>query len=1065
MRYVLIISLTILSVAYVPRAAAQVASLSATTVSFRSQAVFTTGTPVNVTLRNTGAAPLVISSIATTGDFGQTNNCPTQLIPNARCTVAVSFTPQVLGLRTGTLTFTDSAAPGTQIVTLQGTGIAPVTFSPTSLSLGTVVVGVQSAPRTTTLSNNLPTPLTIGSIVTSGDFAVQSTTCGAQVASRGTCTISVTFTPTATGSRTGQIIVSDNATPSPQTVNLAGTGSAVRLTSIAISPASPTVPKTTTRQLQAIGSYNNNTTQDLTSLVSWTSSAPSIATIGNTSANKGFVTALQVGTSTITARLSPITSTTTLTVGPAPLTSIVVAPATASVAAGVAQQFTATGHYADGTVQDVTATAAWASSNQTVASVSVTGLAATATEGTANITASIGPVSGSGQLTVSEAALTSLSVAPEIVWVGVGSNRQYTATGTFTDGSSRNVTTSVIWSTSDAALATVDGFGLATSTGDGVATIIATAGTVNGSATMVGIAGGFVDCDARVRDMKALVVTNGRTEADFPAITQALEYLGTPYDVFDFSLPGAEITPEQLSNGCHGNYQGVFFTIAGWRYLINGVWNLDAYEHDFQVRHVNWFSFPDPNFGLNYLSGLGFSPTPYLAHYTPDAATIFPYANTANPIGITFAQIYLASAVPGATPLLTDDGGNVLAALYSPPWGSYQHLTLTFDSNQYLPHNLVLAYGLVNWAMDGVYLGERHVYLTPQIDDVFIEDEEWVPGTPCGTNVDATGQTFRIDAADWQNVIDWQTARQAEPTTADFVLHMAFNGEGTTGIYDPDDLTPYVQTHQAMFPWINHTFSHTNLDAVSYPTALSQIQQNNTVATALGLTRYSIVNMVTPDISGLTNPSFLQAAVDSGIRYLVTNTSLPGYDNPTPNTGIVNPIQPSILMIPRHPNNLFFNVATPEDWVAEYNCIYPQLGYGYAQIIDNISDSFIVNMLKGNMDPEMFHQPNLNAYDGTHTLLTDLLDATFAKYNGMMTLPILSPTQDAIGAAMAARAQYDAAGVTATLIPHQRISITAQHAATVPVTGLPTAAAETYGGQPISHVSVGAGQTVTLPLP
>jgi hypothetical protein len=158
-------------------------------------------------------------------------------------------------------------------------------------------------------------------------------------------------------------------------------------------------------------------------------------------------------------------------------------------------------------------------------------------------------------------------------------------------------------------------------------------------------------------------------------------------------------------------------------------------------------------------------------------------------------------------------------------------------------------------------------------------------------------------------------------------------------------------------------------------------------------------------------------------------------------------------------------VRDARDWVAEYNCIYPQLGYDYAQIIDNISDSFIVNMLKGNMDPEMFHQPNLNAYDGTHTLLTDLLDATFAKYDSMMTLPILSPTQDAMGAAMAARAQYDAAGVTATLIPHQRISITAQHAATVPVTGLPTAAAETYGGQPISHVSVGAGQTVTLPLP
>ena len=90
---------------------------------------------------------------------------------------------------------------------------------------------------------------------------------------------------------------------------------------------------------------------------------------------------------------------------------------------------------------------------------------------------------------------------------------------------------------------------------------------------------------------------------------------------------------------------------------------------------------------------------------------------------------------------------------------------------------------------------------------------------------------------------------------------------------------------------------------------------------------------------------------------------------------------------------------------------------------------------------------------------------SFAKYNALMTLPVLSLSEDRIGAKMAARAQYNSAGVPATLIPHQRVMITAQQTATVPVTGLPGDQAEIYGGQPISYVNVNAGEMVTLPVP
>ena len=1050
---------------------AQTAVVTPITLSFGNLAIGTNSSGKAVTLINTSAVALNIANFSTIGDFAQTNNCPASLGKNQKCAILVTFTPTLTGARTGSLVITDNAGTGTQTVALKGSGVPQVFLSATALSFGSIVVGVPSAPKAITLTNNLAVPLSISSVVSSSvDYSVLSG-CGSQVPAKGNCSLTVTFTPSAVGGRNGQVTITDSANPTTQILKLTGSGLAIKLLSISVIPSASSVSLGTSQQFQAIGSYNNNTTQNLTASVTWTSSATAVATISNTAGTKGLLTAVTVGATTISAKQTTgstsVTGLTTATVVPV-LTSIVVTPGAPSVIAGTPQQFTATGNYNDGSQKNLTASVSWGSSNPVVASIGASGLAATASAGQTAISATLGSVTGSALLTVQPVTLTSIAVSPGLVFVGVGSNRQYTALGAFNDGSTKDLTRSVLWTSSNPSFGTVDSYGLGTATGDGVATITANAGSISGSATMSSIAGGFVDCDARVLDMKVLVVTSGGTEPGFPAITQSLNYLGTPYSVFDMSASGATITKDYLASGCHGNFQGVIFAIAGYRYGITGIGNLDQYEHDFQVRHLNWFAFPGTDFGLSAPTGSipAVPPTPYPASYTAAASSVFPYANTANPLTINFSTVYLSTAVGGATPLLTDASGNALAVVYNTPWGSYQQLTLTFDSNPYLTHDLVLSHGLINWVTQGLYLGEHHAYLTPQVDDYFIEDADWLPSTPCGTNPDATGATYRINAADLSSLINWQTGVQGQPLTSNFVLSMAYNGFGAQpGSYTPDDLTPATQASQASFKWINHTFNHRNLDGVSNAVATTEITQNNDAAAALGLTFFDQRNMVTPDISGLLNPNFLQAAADNGIRYLVTDTSRAGYDNPTPNTGIPNPFQPSILMLPRHPNNLFFNVSTPDGWQAEYGCIYPQLAYNYSQILDNISDTFVANMLRGNIDPEMFHQPNLRAYDGTHSILGDLIDATTTKYGNLVNFPILSLTEDAIGAKMASRAQYNAAGVTASFIPHQRVMITAAQAATVPVTGLPSATAETYAGQTISHVDVAAGQTVTLPLP
>ena len=247
--------------------------------------------------------------------------------------------------------------------------------------------------------------------------------------------------------------------------------------------------------------------------------------------------------------------------------------------------------------------------------------------------------------------------------------------------------------------------------------------------------------------------------------------------------------------------------------------------------------------------------------------------------------------------------------------------------------------------------------------------------------------------------------------------------------------------------------------------SFSHFVRNQAIGTNLKLTLYRPIELVTPNMSGLFNPDAMRAAYDAGVRYVVSDTSKPGQDNPLPNVGIPNPSVPGIYMIPRRPTNLYFNVARPEDWQAEYNCVYGSYWgrpLSYAEILDQESQHLLMYMLRGEIDPWMFHQPNLLAYDGYHSLLTDLLDAALAKYQAIYNLPIVSPSMSDVGDQMKARAAFLSAGVTAFRAPDGTITVSAARNATVPLTGVSTTGAESYGGQSISHVSLSAGKSLVI---
>ena len=193
-------------------------------LAFGNQNTGTASAPQNIVLTNFGTAPLNIPKIGTTSDFNQNNTCGTSLPGGSSCTISVTYTPQVTGAETGTVTISDNAFTGTQTVALSGTGTAPVAgIAPASMTFQPQLINTASGGELVYLSNTGTGPLTFSGsgIAVSGDFA-QANNCGTAVAAGIRCAITVTFTPTATGTRTGSLMVTSNAVQ--QTVSLSGTG-------------------------------------------------------------------------------------------------------------------------------------------------------------------------------------------------------------------------------------------------------------------------------------------------------------------------------------------------------------------------------------------------------------------------------------------------------------------------------------------------------------------------------------------------------------------------------------------------------------------------------------------------------------------------------------------------------------------------------------------------------------------------------------------------------------------------------------------------------------------------
>lgn len=253
------------------------------------------------------------------------------------------------------------------------------------------------------------------------------------------------------------------------------TVNAPAIASIAVTPVGLTLGIGIHQQYTATAIYTDGSSQDLSSAVTWSSSATSVATVDST----GLATTVAAGTTTITATVGAFSDTSTLTVVPANLISILVTPANPSIAMGTNIQLTATGSFDDGSTQQLT-NVTWSSADANIASINSSGLAMSTGTGTVTITATSGAVSGTVSLSVTAATLQSIAVTPANSSMSIGTTRQFTATGTFSDNSTQDITAGVLWGSSTPAAATINNQGLATSVATGTTVISATAGSVVG---------------------------------------------------------------------------------------------------------------------------------------------------------------------------------------------------------------------------------------------------------------------------------------------------------------------------------------------------------------------------------------------------------------------------------------------------------------------------------------------------------------------------------------------------------------------------------------------------------
>ncbi len=322
-----------------------------------------------------------------------------------------------------------------------------------------IATKVSIIPPTTKLAKGLT--LQLQAIATLSDDTTKDVSTQANWQSSNPTVLSVDDQGKATAIAAGDATV----TATVQGVTGQTTVSAVDLTvsQLQIIPATVQLAIGTTTRLTAIATFADQSTQDVSSQVGWLSSNTAVATVDST----GLVTGVAAGSTTLSASLLGVTASTSIQVNNTSVSALQVIPAVTTIALGTKSQLQAIATFADGSTQDVSSQVQWSSNDPFIASVDSLGLVTGSGIGQATVTATLGAISRSATLTVTNAITTALQVIPPTASLPKGAKLQFQAIATFSDNSSQDVTNQVNWNSSDISVATIDLNGEATAFSEG----------------------------------------------------------------------------------------------------------------------------------------------------------------------------------------------------------------------------------------------------------------------------------------------------------------------------------------------------------------------------------------------------------------------------------------------------------------------------------------------------------------------------------------------------------------------------------------------------------------------
>ncbi|HEX3792078.1 MAG TPA: hypothetical protein VHW44_29720 [Pseudonocardiaceae bacterium] len=561
---------------------------------------------------------------------------------------------------------------------------------------------------------------------------------------------------------------------------------------------------------------------------------------------------------------------------------------------------------------------------------------------------------------------------------------------------------------------------------------------------------------------------------------------------------------------------------------------LTYYEQQFGVRQVDSYVYPNSTVGLTAqwagtIDGSTAAVTPaanagafrYLSgpvaieDNDPAVSESYGYLATALPDDPTTGshyEPYLTETIPG-----TSTQGALVGDYTS---GSREQLVLSFAYTQAQSQFQLLGHGIVDWLTKGVHLGYYRNYFTLDVDDVFNADDRWnttlhctpgnndcPPGTPDTTPI-------RMTPADVSYAVSWQQQNN-------FRFNLLYNGGASDDLVadtGSDPLLPAFQAVAGQFTWVNHTYDHEFLGCIQDFTVIpwqcvtdpgtgrteyldeteinSQINKNIQWAGQHGFT-IDPTELVAGEHSGTfilpqqpaDSPNFLAALQADGIRWLGLDASREADQRQVS----------SALGVPRHPMNVFYNVANPDEEVSEYNWIYtsradggsgvcednpatttcitplePTTGYA-AYIVPIESRIALGHILANDPRPHYVHQSNL----AEGRIIYPVLDSILATYRGEFaaSTPIVSPRLSAAAQLLQQQDQWQAAltagSVTATY-QGGLVTVSGPASVQVPVT-VPTNTrvntssgpifGQSYAGEQSAYTTTGSTGRLTLATP